>query len=162
MGVGNEADKIFEGPKDFVLDSFDFIKKNLDKVLMVTIIFFLILTWTTLFEWDFPEKKNIILKKKITFDKTNVNIEGFGKKVYSRDEILNNLKNTKCGSGELCKKHKDCLNKNPNIECWNEKDCCSVNIIDSNFCVGGSASGPTFRNRGPFNEWWYLGKYYKR
>ena len=81
MGLGNEADKIFEGPKDFILDSFEFIKKNLDKIIMVTIIFFLILMWTTIFEWDFPEKKNIIFKKNISFDKTDVKIEGFGKNI---------------------------------------------------------------------------------
>ena len=31
MGIGNEADKLLEGPKDFMIDSFEFIKKNLER-----------------------------------------------------------------------------------------------------------------------------------
>ena len=162
MGVGNEADKIFEGPRDFIFDSFDFIKKNLDKILMVTIIFILILVWTTIFEWEFPKKKNVILKKNISFDNTNVNIEGLCGKISTRDEILKNISSKDCGNSDLCKKHKDCLNKDPNLECWNEKHCCSANISNSAFCLGGDKYGPTYKSNGPFNEWWYLGNYYKK
>lgn len=54
---GKEMDEILTGYSDFIMGSLDFMKKNLDKILMMTLIIFLLMAWTIVFEWKVPKKK---------------------------------------------------------------------------------------------------------
>ena len=182
MGIGNEVDKLIEGPKDFMIDSFEFIKKNIDKILMITIIFFLVLSWTTIFEWEFHNKKNIILKKNIRFKDNNVKFEGFdlaskernskktmrifNKNVKTRNEILNEIYLKDCDpDNKECETNNKCLDLDPGTQCWNDKDCCLIRSSEHNypFCVkGDKLNGPFYKStKDPVKEWWYLGNNYK-
>ena len=61
MALGNEIDNAIKMQEDMIGDSFKFIIKNIDQILMVIIIFFLTIAWTIIFEWEFPKKKKVIL-----------------------------------------------------------------------------------------------------
>jgi hypothetical protein len=180
MGIGNEADKLLEGPKDFMVDSFEFIKKNLDRILMITIIFFLVLSWTTIFEWEFPNKKNVILKKNIRFKDNNVKMEGFNlknkiesskktmyvndKKIKTRDEILNEIYLKECDpDNKECETNNRCLELNPGTQCWNDPDCCVIKSTEHKypFCVKGDKNnGPYYNSKNSVKKWQYLGNNY--
>ena len=67
---GNAIDKTIEMNYDFLMNSLDFLFKNLDQIIMTTIIIFLVMAWTWAFEWKMPKKKEIILQKNIGIEVT--------------------------------------------------------------------------------------------
>jgi len=146
--AANEMEKYLFMYNDFVLDSFDFIKKNLDKILMVTIIMFLVMAWTIIFEWEIPKEKNVIFKK--TFS-----LEGF----KTKDDMLLDELEKDCGKDNLCNNNNDCLMKK-SYDCSLDKKCCLIKIKDGSKCVGGEKDGPTYTQN--VDEWWYLGNKYSK
>ena len=52
---GVEMDKYLTMYSDFLSNTMEFMITNIDKVLLSTIIIFLIMAWTVIFEWEFPE-----------------------------------------------------------------------------------------------------------
>ena len=60
---GNAMDKSIEMNYYFLWDTIDFLIKNLDQVLMMTIIIFLVMAWTWAFEWKCLRKKILFYKK---------------------------------------------------------------------------------------------------
>ena len=154
--LGNQIDNLFKG-SDFISESFDFILKNFDKILMITIIFFLILSWTTIFEWEFPKKKNIILKKKIIFKEGGVKTENF----ESKEKVLNKELDKDCGDDKICQQNKKCLKSNDSFECSSLKNCCFIKENGKKKCVVGNKNGPVYDNSS-VDEWWYLGNYYNK
>jgi len=67
---GSAIDKTIEMNYDFLMNSLDFLFKNLDQIIMTTIIIFLVMAWTWAFEWKMPKKKEIILQKNIGIEVT--------------------------------------------------------------------------------------------
>ena len=67
---GNAIDKTIEMNYDFLMNSLDFLFKNLDQIIMMTIVIFLVMAWTWAFEWKMPKKKDIILQKNIGIEVT--------------------------------------------------------------------------------------------
>jgi len=97
MALGNEIDNAVKMQEDMVVNSFKFIIKNIDQILMVIIIFFLAIAWTIIFEWEFPKEKKVIFKK-------NIVLGG----VKTRENMLNDMnenhvKSITCGGNKLCK-----------------------------------------------------------
>ena len=166
---GVEMDKYLTMYSDFISNSILFVGKNIDKVLMSAIIVFLIMAWTIIFEWDFPDKKNIILQKTIAIDsytvKTNKKGEVEGKPLRENMQNINDLLEKElildCGDDNICKQNQSCLSKTDSFECSSLKNCCLVNSGGKKRCVGGSKEGPTY-NINKVDEWWYLGNHYKK
>tara|TARA_Y100001970_G_C14249493_1_gene870749 strand:- start:1586 stop:2101 length:516 start_codon:yes stop_codon:yes gene_type:complete len=166
---GAEMDKYLTMYSDFFSNSINFIFKNIDKVLMSTIIFFLICAWTIIFEWEFPEdNKREILKKTISIDsytvKTNKKGEVIGRVVENMqniDELLEKEANMDCGEDKLCQQNQNCLMQSDTYNCSMLKNCCLVDGNNKKLCVGGNKEGPTY-NMNKIDEWWYLGNHYKK
>tara|TARA_Y100001970_G_scaffold27641_1_gene33769 strand:- start:8463 stop:8846 length:384 start_codon:yes stop_codon:yes gene_type:complete len=104
---GNAIDKTIEMNYDFLWSTIDFLMKNLDQVIMMTIIIFLVMAWTWAFEWKMPKKKNIILQKNIGIEVTEWTgsessgymVDKYGRKLDRHGNVvgtnylgLNNLK----------------------------------------------------------------------
>tara|TARA_B110000967_G_C18823669_1_gene530147 strand:- start:548 stop:1030 length:483 start_codon:yes stop_codon:yes gene_type:complete len=155
-GTGKEMDKSITMTSDFILDSFGFIGKNLDKILMVTIIVFLAMAWTIVFEWKIPEKKNIIFQKTIKIEAMKTKDQLLSEKLQKDKSELG----LDCGTDELCKKNQYCLSIIDNMKCSLEKDCCQIKKEGTITCVGGSKEGPTYNDN--MDEWWYLGNFIKQ
>jgi len=166
---GGEMDKYLSMYSDFFSNSMEFMIKNIDKVLMATIIIFLICAWTIIFEWEFPEdNKRDILKKTISIDsytvKTNRKGEVIGRVVENMqniDQLLEKEVNMDCGNDKLCQQNKNCLMENDNYNCSTLKNCCLVESGNRKRCVGGDKEGPIY-NMNKIDEWWYLGNHYKK
>tara|TARA_A100001011_G_C14097599_1_gene751332 strand:+ start:358 stop:741 length:384 start_codon:yes stop_codon:yes gene_type:complete len=91
---GNAIDKTIEMNYDFLMNSLDFLFKNLDQIIMMTIIIFLVMAWTWAFEWKMPKKKDIILQKNIGIEVTEwTGKEKNGYMVDSYGRRLDNLGN---------------------------------------------------------------------
>ena len=154
--VGQSIDNLMNAPTDFFIDSFNFIKGNIDQVLMITIIFFLILTWTTIYKWEFPKKENVILRKKIKFENNDVDVEGFDNTIKTRDEVMEEQLKLDCTGDPSCNQHKLCLKEDTFDKCSNNELCNYVKFKGVDMCVGGNSDGPTY-NKDTIDEWWYLG-----
>lgn len=166
---GVEMDKYLTMYSDFLSNSIDFVMKNIDKVLMATIIVFLISAWTIIFEWEFPEDdKRVVWKKTIGIDsytvKTNKKGEVIGRvveKMTNIQDILNKEAELDCGDDKLCQQNQNCLMKSDSYECSMMSNCCLINDGKKKSCVGGNKEGPTY-NMNKIDEWWYLGNHYKK
>tara|TARA_B100001142_G_C14173581_1_gene593254 strand:+ start:278 stop:598 length:321 start_codon:yes stop_codon:yes gene_type:complete len=97
MALGNEIDNAIKMQEDMIGDSFKFIIKNIDQILMVIIIFFLTITWTIIFEWEFPKEKKVIFKKNISL----ANVKTRENMLHSINE--DHVKSITCGGNKLCK-----------------------------------------------------------
>ena len=97
--AANEMENYLFMYNDFILESLKFIQKNIDKILMVTVIMFLVMAWTIIFEWEMPKEKNVVFKKTIS-------LEGF----KTKDQLLTEELIKDCDD-ELCKNHNNCLGK---------------------------------------------------
>ena len=131
---GKTIDKTIEMNYDFLLESLDFLFKNLDQILMMVIIVFLVFAWTWAFEWKMPKKKNIILQKNIgievtewietqketnMYDEWNRRIDNKGNVIQTNYLGLNDLKtkegmmnlelNKDCGKQKLCHTNNNCF-----------------------------------------------------
>ena len=160
---GQEMDKYLTMYSDFLSNSIEFVIKNIDKVLMMTIICFLMMAWTIIFEWEFPKDKNVILKKTIEIDsklikvdKNNNEIGEVKENFIPRDDVLMD-----CGNDQICKNNQTCNNISDSYECSLADNCCLIKEKGNNKCVGGGKDGPTY-NINKVDEWWYLGKNFKK
>tara|TARA_Y100000816_G_C25996318_1_gene520470 strand:+ start:462 stop:779 length:318 start_codon:yes stop_codon:yes gene_type:complete len=97
MALGNEIDNAIKMQEDMVVDSFKFIIKNIDQILMIIIIFFLVIAWTIIFEWEFPKEKKVIFKKNIMVG----NVKTRENMLHSINE--DHVKSITCGGNKLCK-----------------------------------------------------------
>lgn len=166
---GSEMNKYLTMYSDFFSNSIEFMIKNIDKVLMSTIIFFLICAWTIIFEWKFPEDdKKEILKKTISIDSYTVKVNKKGdiigkvvENMQNIDELLQAEVNMDCGEDKLCQQNQNCLMQDDNYKCSLLKNCCLVEGNNKKKCVSGSKEGPTY-NINKIDEWWYLGNHYKK
>ncbi len=145
--AANEMENYLFMYNDFILESLKFIQKNIDKILMVTVIMFLVMAWTIIFEWEMPKKKNVVFKKTIS-------LEGF----KTKDQLLTEELIKDCDD-ELCKNHNNCLGKE-SYDCSLDKKCCNLNKENHTLCVGGGKEGPTYDNN--LDEWWYLGNKFNK
>jgi hypothetical protein len=156
VAKGQELDKYLTMYSDFFSNSIDFMVKNIDKVLMMTIICFLLMSWTIIFEWEFPKNKNVILKKTFQLGNKVINVDKNAGKIKEtfipRDEVLMD-----CGNDQICKNNQKCNNILDSYECSLADNCCLIKENADNKCVGGSKDGPTY-NINKVDEWWYLGK----
>jgi hypothetical protein len=170
MSRGQEMDKYLTMYSDFLSNTIEFMIQNLDKVLMATIIVFLVCAWTIIFEWEFPEDgKRVVWKKSLSIDnyavKTKRKGEVEGKLVTENmqniDKLLENELNLDCGDDKLCQQNQDCLKNSDSYECSKLKNCCLIDDGKKKKCVGGGRQGPTY-NINKIDEWWYLGNHYKK
>lgn len=163
VSKGQQMDKYLTMYSDFFVNTVDFMVKNIDKVLMMVIICFLLMAWTIIFEWEFPKKDNVILKKTIEIDskvirvdKNNNEIGEVKENFVPRDKVL-----TDCGNDALCQEDQDCSNMTKNLDCSLASTCCLIKENGKKKCVGGNKDGPTY-NINKVDEWWYLGKNFKK
>tara|TARA_X000000368_G_C22781624_1_gene601819 strand:+ start:170 stop:487 length:318 start_codon:yes stop_codon:yes gene_type:complete len=97
MALGNEIDNAVKMQEDIIVNSFKFIIKNIDQILMIIIIFFLAIAWTIIFEWEFPKEKKVIFKKNIVLGKVKT-MENMLNEINE-----NHVKSITCGGSRLCK-----------------------------------------------------------
>ena len=178
---GNSIDRTITMNRDFLLDSLNFIKTNFDSIILMTIIIFLMIGWTWVFDWKMPKKKNVLLKKNIAIevsewvhkgetghlvDKYGNKLDKMGRRIGSVFEGLQNIneklekeRTMDCGDDLLCKQNKECLET---IDCKSNKSCCEVKTIENELkCIAGNKKGPLY-HADNFDEWWYLGNHYKK
>ena len=168
---GEEMDKYLTMYSDFLSNSMEFMIQNLDKVLMATIIVFLISAWTIIFEWEFPkDDKNVVWKKTFEIDSYMVKKDnGQGGEGWTKvkenyeniDKLLKKEAELDCGDDKLCQQNQDCLIQSDSYECSLLKNCCLIENGKKKRCVGGKKEGPTY-NINKIDEWWYLGNHYKK
>jgi hypothetical protein len=97
MALGNEIDNAIKMQEDMVMDSFKFIWVNIDQILMMIIIFFLMIAWTIIFEWEFPKENKILFKKTIMLNKLKT------KENMLSDMNEEHKRSITCGGDKLCK-----------------------------------------------------------
>lgn len=166
---GVEMDKYLTMYSDFLSNTMEFMITNIDKVLLSTIIIFLIMAWTIIFEWEFPEDdKRVVWKKTLSIHnyimkktKNNEVVENVKENMQNIDKLLEEEVKLDCGDDKLCQQNQDCLMKNDNYECSVLKNCCLIDNGKKKRCVGGNKEGPTY-NINKIDEWWYLGNHYKK
>ena len=172
---GNTIDKTITMNRDFFIDTINFAIENLDSIIMMVIIIFLIIGWTWVFDWKMPKKKKVIFKKNIAIEvsewvergKKGKLVDEYGNKLNrhgnvfesfkSNDDLLNN-EILSCGEDKLCLNNNNCLLSE---DCSSQKNCCEIKKNNSIMCVGGGKKGPIY-NKDNFDEWWYLGNNYKK
>ena len=156
MTKGNELDHWLFMQHDFVLNSFKFIMTHFDQIIMMTIIIFLFISWTIMFEWKVPEGEKVLIKKKIIINKNGF-VEGMENFIKSPHIPKSHLqkKNKDCGEDVLCKNEEMCHYITNVLECDKKPECNKINRGKGFECVGGSKEGPTYHQ---VDEWWYLGK----
>ena len=175
---GNTIDKTIEMNADFLNESIDYFLKNFDQILMMTVIIFLVMSWTWIFEWKFPKKRNLLLRKNIGIEVTEWTEKGskggylvdeYGRKLdslgnllenfKSKDEMLNDELTKDCGNDKLCQDHNLCSKTTET--CNTSLNCCQIKNKNGLKCVGGNKNGPTYDIK-EVDEWWYLGNNYKK
>ena len=186
---GNAIDKTITMNRDFFIDTINFAKTNLDSIIMMVIIIFLIIGWTWVFDWKMPKKKKEIFKKNIAIevsewvkrgekgplvDKYGNKLDRFGNKIkWSANKLSGGVFESFQSKGDdllnnefmkKCGDDKLCLNHNNCLlsqDCGSDKNCCEIKKKDGIICVGGGKDGPLY-NKDNFDEWWYLGNNYKK
>ena len=159
---------------DFIYSSLKFIEENFIEILLVSIIFFLIVSYVVLNNVTFPSDNAKVQKVVVMETLENINDDSALKKVQSQQQFKEDLKKGFCKKSvenltpkqieeEMNRENSKCKSLGEKSVCTNALCCVwATTKKGKGICLGGDKSGPT---KNPPNmqidEYYYLDKKFK-